>query len=120
MGPQYPNVTPFMGGSNKWDALASSPYGLVFLVVMIVIAMFMAGAIMLVWGLLAFLGTLLIFMALLLILLNRGHTHISWMFLVAVALGVVFIVLSMVGVDEGMQINLRFIPGMELWNGIFH
>ena len=112
---------PTFGGSNKWGALESgNPYAIGAIVVLLLAGLVIAGAIMLVWGLLAFLGTLLIVVAMLMVLLNRGGHHISWMFILAVSIGVLFIVLSLVGVDEGMQVNLRVIPGMEFWNSIFH
>jgi hypothetical protein len=112
---------PTFGGSSKWSALESgNPYAIGAIVVLLLAGVIIAGAIMLVWGLLAFLGTVLIIVAMLMVLLNRGGTHISWMFLLAIAIGVLFIVLSLVGVDKGTQINLRVIPGMEFWHSIFH
>jgi uncharacterized membrane protein len=114
-----PNIQSIGGGANKWTIFESSPTIVLAVVILALVGVFIAGAIMLAWGLLAFLGVLLIVTAMLLVLLNKGHMQ-PYMFVIAVAVGIVFIALSLAGIDKGMIVDLRAVPGMQIWHDIVH
>jgi hypothetical protein len=107
---------PGFGKKGGWDflsTLAGNPESAIALVVVSIVVLVVMGLIAVAWGILTFLGTFLMLMAFVIIVLNRGSRSMSWMFILVIALGGIFIGLGMMGVGQGMQVDLRVIPGMQ-------
>ena len=104
------------GGSHKSSgillALAGEPKWFVILVI-VIIALIVAGLISLTWGPLGLLGMILLFVSFYILFLQRANIVLTLRnpFVIIFACAIVFLILSFSGIDSAYIVDLSAIPG---------